>query len=285
LVAPLALFAATRAHIPYVVTFHSGGHGSRFRNRIRTIQALALRPLLSNARALIAVSEFEAQMFRHKLRLSKSRFVTIPNGASMDMPTHDPGPPELGVLILSVGRLEKYKGHQRVIAALPHVLAQEPSARLRIVGAGPYEESLRQLARSYGVADRVEIGRVDPQDRQGMARLLVRASVVALLSEYEANPVAVMEALALRRRVLVADTSGLTELARRGLARAISLESGPEETARAILDQIAADPPPDFKLPSWDECAAQIAEVYRNCLQPPQVERTTDGVSASGSTG
>ncbi|MFN8528578.1 MAG: hypothetical protein U0670_08200 [Anaerolineae bacterium] len=40
-----------------------------------------------------------------------------------------------------------------------------------------------------------------------MSRLLARASLVVLFSEYEAHPVAVMEALSLRRPVLVADTS------------------------------------------------------------------------------
>src|ERR1700694_296509 len=38
LVAPLAMFAALRAHIPYAVTFHSGGHSSSVRNSSRGIQ-------------------------------------------------------------------------------------------------------------------------------------------------------------------------------------------------------------------------------------------------------
>ena len=41
------------------------------------------------------------------------------------------------------------------------------------------------------------------------------------MSDYEANPVAVMEALALGRKVVVADTSGLSELASEGLATAV----------------------------------------------------------------
>jgi len=58
-----------------------------------------------------------------------------------------------------------------------------------------------------------------------MAEMLSQAMLVALLSEYEAHPVAVMEALALRRPVLVADTSGMRELAEQGFARSVSLDS------------------------------------------------------------
>ena len=69
---------------------------------------------------------------------------------------------------------------------------------------------------SFGERERGELG------------ALVRSSdVVVLLSEYEANPVAVMEALALGRKVVVADTSGLTELATNGYATAVPLSVQP----------------------------------------------------------
>jgi glycosyltransferase involved in cell wall biosynthesis len=286
-VAPLAMLAALRARVPYVLTFHSGGHGSRLRNRLRKVQYLTLRPLLSRARRLIAVSEFEAGFLPRLLRLPPSRFVTIPNGASMDAPVDPPPADPDETLILSVGRLERYKGHHRVVAALPHLLRHEPSARLRIVGAGPFEADLREIARGNGVAERVDIGPVDPRDRGAMATLLGRASLVTLLSEYEANPVAVMEALALRRRVLLADTSGLSELARRGLARAVPLDSSPEQVARAMLDQLRSPPPSDLELPTWDACAARIADVYRSIIGLPgaasngsRTRTATSGVTA-----
>ncbi len=265
-VAPLAMLGALRAGFPYVLTFHSGGHRSRVRTRFRRTQYTVLRPLLARAGRLIAVSDFEAVLFPRALRLSTSRFVTIPNGASMELPKDHPAPVEDPWLILSVGRLERYKGHHRVIAALPHVIEQLPAVRLRIVGAGPYEDELRRLAVRCGVADRVQIGRVDPEDRTGMAMLLGSAGLVTLLSEYEANPVAVMEALALRRRVLVADGSGMSELARRGFARAIPLDSDPGQTARAIVEHLRSPGPGDFDLPTWDASASSLVGVYRDIL-------------------
>src|SRR5207247_1956108 len=60
LVPPLAMIAARQASVPYLVTFHTGGHSIRWRNAIRRLQWAALRPLLAGAARLIGVSRFEA---------------------------------------------------------------------------------------------------------------------------------------------------------------------------------------------------------------------------------
>jgi glycosyltransferase involved in cell wall biosynthesis len=266
LVPPLAMLASTLARLPYLVTFHSGGHGSRLRTRLRGAQHLALRPLLARARRLIAVSQFEREFFSRELRIPADRFATIPNGTEMALPPDYAAEDEEPSLILSVGRLERYKGHHRVIAALPYVIREIPDARLRIVGAGPYESELRRLASESGVDSRIEIGSIAPSERSAMAALLARAGLVTLLSEYEAHPVAVAEALAMRRRVLLADTSGLSELAERGMARAIPLESDAAQTAKAIVEQLRSPPPGDLELPTWDDCTSRLANVYREVL-------------------
>ena len=227
------------------------------------MQHEVLRPLLARAERLIGVSRFEAEFFQRRLRLPAERFVVIPNGAHLpEVPTVATGP-ENGPLIVSVGRLERYKGHQRVIAALPHVLARCPDTRLRIVGSGPFEAELRQLACKLCVADRVEIGALPASDRTGMATVLAEASLVTLLSEYESQGIAVMEAIQLKRPVLVADASALHELAECGLVDRVPLHSTPRQVAAAILEQFARPLiPPDVTIPSGtivpDNCFASI---------------------------
>ena len=267
-VAPLAMLAALRAGLPYVVTFHGGGHSSRLRNAIRGAQWAALRPLLARATRLVAIAQFEIALYGQRLRLPPERFVFIPNGA--DLPVAPQPLPGGGPLIASVGRLERYKGHQRVIAALPKVVEQCPDVRLRIVGTGPYEPELRRLAQKLGVAQRVEIGGIAPTDRQGMAAVLGSAALVALLSEYETHPIAALEALAVGRPVLVADSSGLGELAAQGLARAVPLGSSSAQVAAAILEQLRQPlVPPSIALPTWDDCATQLLALYHSILKRP----------------
>jgi len=133
---------------------------------------------------------------------------------------------------------------------------------------GPYEPTLRKLVRNVGLEKHVEIHAVPAGDRQSMAQVLSQAALVALLSEYEAHPIAVMEALALRRPVLVADTSGLREIAEQGLACAVPLNSKPEEIAQAVLQQLEHPliPPAHLALPTWDECVRQLQIVYRTAI-------------------
>lgn len=265
LVAPLAMLAAWRAGIPYVVSFHSGGHSTSWRNAIRGLQQTALRPLLRHAARLVGVSQFEAAAFRKQLRLPARQFTVIPNGAHLPQVQATHVDYADGPLIVSVGRLERYKGHHRVLQAFPQVLAHYGNARLRIVGGGPYEGSLRRMADELDLAERVTIGAIPPSDREGMAGVLARAALVVLFSDYEAHPVAVMEALAVRRPVLVTHTSGLGELADRGLVRSIPLGSTTEQIAAAVVHNLEAPLVPGaVALPTWEGCAADLLALYRD---------------------
>ena len=170
--------------------------------------------------------------------------------------------------IASVGRLERYKGHQRVLAALPHILLSRPDATLWIAGSGPYEGELRQLANRLGVADRVLIEAVPAGADEELAARLAAVDVVVLMSEFETHPLAVLESLALGRPVVVADTSGLSELAAEGHARAVPLKSDPAALAAAVLAE--AEQPTRSEvllLPSWDDCAAAHHELYESVLR------------------
>ena len=260
LVAPAAMVGARRAQIPYVVTFHSGGHSSALRRRLRAPQGALLKPLLERAAKLIAVSAFEAQAFSDGLGIARDRFEIVPNGA--ELPDGGDAKPVPG-LVVSVGRLERYKGHHRVIEALPELLRSVPEGRVRIVGSGPYERALRRLAQRLGVADRVEIGPVAATDRAAMASVLRSASVVALLSEYESHGLAALEAASTGRPVLVAAGTALQELVDVGVAVAVAPDSSPSGIAAALEREIRRPTPRGpATLPSWDECAEQLLALY-----------------------
>jgi glycogen synthase len=265
-VAPLAMSATLRAGLPYVLTFHGGGHSSQLRNVLRGAQIKALRPLLRRADRLVATARFEIGSFGRQLDLPRSRFALIPNGSDLAEP---PPVPVAGdqTTIASVGRLERYKGHHRIIAALPHIAARRPDVRLRIVGTGSYEPQLKRLAARLGVSDLVTIEAVPSGERAEMTALLGDASLVVLLSEYETHPMAALEAASMGRPLLLADTSGLRELAEAGIGRAVPLTSDPGAVAAAALEELdAPSTRPPVALPSWDACAEQHLELYEDVL-------------------
>ena len=269
LVAPLAMLRALTLRIPYVVTFHGGGHSSELRNRSRRAQMLLLRPLLRRAARLVAIARFEVEQYGAAIGVPPDRFAFVPNGTDLsfsdaELAGTEPQTPTLA----SIGRLERYKGHHRVLAAFPHVLEREPRARLLIVGKGPYEEELRRQAEELGVAGRVEITSVPSDDPGGMAALLGGVSLVVLMSEFETHPLVALEAAAARRRLLVAEAGGLLEIAEDGFGRGIPLESSPEEIATAAIEELAKPlPQRSPSLTSWDECATALLDLYGSVLK------------------
>ncbi len=257
----LAMRAARRANIPYVVTFHTGGHSSKYRNALRSIQWRLAGPLLRNAESLIGVSHFEAKTISEQARLGRRSLSVIRNGGTL------PPPPEgtavVAGRIVTSGRLEKYKGHHRVIEALPYVMRDIPEAHVIVLGSGSYESELRALASRLDVADRVSIRQVAPADRAAMAGALAEASVVAALSDYEAHPVAVMEALSVGRPVVGYDIAGIGDLVTEGWVWGIRPGSSAATVAQTIVEAISARPLVDpAQLPTWDDCAKQLMRVY-----------------------
>jgi glycosyltransferase involved in cell wall biosynthesis len=278
LVPVVAMAAALSVRKPFVVTFHTGGHSHGHRNAMRGLQFRLLAPLLRRAEALIGVSRFERDLFQAVVRAPDDRMHVIRNGGSLP-PADATALWETGTVVLSVGRLERYKGHHRLIEALPHLLGTHPDARVVVLGTGPYEEDLRSLVVALGVEDRVEITSVAGDDRVAMATRMAAASVVVMLSDYEAHPVSVMEALTLGRPVLVLRTSGLTELADDGLV--VGIEESADAAAvasalRAMLDSPPVASRPRPALPTWETCADALVEVYRGIgLRVPEDEATS----------
>lgn len=260
-----AMLSARRVGLPYLVTFHTGGHSSRLRNAIRTTQWRMAGPLLRKAVSLIAVSSFEAGILTRHAHLGDKKVIVIPNGGALP-------PPRVGTLavpgrIISTGRLERYKGHHRAIQALPHVISEIPEAHLLILGTGPYESNLRKLARHLGVSDRVTIKHLPSADRRTMATILAESSVVAALSDYEAHPVAVMEALSAARPVVGYDIAGIGELVAEGWVRGVPPDASSAAIARELINAISSPSPTRYpQLPTWDSCATQLAQVYLSSL-------------------
>ncbi|MBS1863385.1 MAG: glycosyltransferase family 4 protein [Actinobacteria bacterium] len=271
LVPPLAMLRALTLRLPYVLTFHGGGHSSGLRNRARRAQRTVQRPLLARAARLVAVARFEIEEYGRELRLGGEHFALIPNGTDLSFAAGAPersGPPT----VASVGRLERYKGHHRVIEAFPTVLRHHPEARLQIVGTGPYEGELRALAERLGIGARVEITSVPADRPEAMAALLRRVSVFALLSEFETHPIAAVEAAAAGCRLVVADVGGTRELAASGFARSVPLDAPAEEVGEVLAEEL--ERPPQAERPAtlgWDECAGLLLGLYASILERTNV--------------
>src|ERR1700722_3383321 len=122
----LAMLTARRVRTPYMVTFHTGGHTLAHRNALRGIQWRVAGPLLRKAASLVPGGRFEADSLSAQPHLGDKPIAVIRNGGTLPPPPA--GTRVIPGRIVSCGRLEGYKGHHRIIEALPDIIRDRAGA-------------------------------------------------------------------------------------------------------------------------------------------------------------
>lgn len=145
-------------------------------------------------------------------------------------------------VILTVGRLsatEAYKGHDRIIAALPGILSRAPDAAYLIVGTGDDRPRLERLASEQGVSDRVLFAGHVPDAE--LPDYLALAHVFAMPSTGEGFGIAFLEAAASGLPVIGGNRDGSVDaLAEGRIGRLVDPDAQPElETA--VIAALRAD--------------------------------------------
>jgi glycosyltransferase involved in cell wall biosynthesis len=202
--ADLAALVAGRR--PLVATYHSGSmvkHSGALDPLIRLYEAHLLTRTFRRADNVVAVSR---TALGHDV--PGARVIT----PGVDTDTFTPAGQPCGTTLLYVGRIERasaWKGIDVLLRAFALVVAQEPRARLRLVGSGDAVEDQRALARSLGIADRVEFtGTLAMKDLVG-AYQHARALVLPSLTESESFGMTLVEAMACGRPVVGSDIGGI----------------------------------------------------------------------------
>lgn len=156
------------ARVPYFLSAHGSEildtqnirdpFKHQVRKRLRWLKIITL----CKAAAIFAVSQYTRRLVisegipAHKVYaisngVDSIRFRPLEDGNSVRTRHNLDG----RKVILTVGRLDDYKGHDTVIQALPQVLAAVPQATYLIVGRGGELEKLKQLSVQDGVGDQV----------------------------------------------------------------------------------------------------------------------------------
>ena len=140
--------------------------------RGRKFQAMCFA--LRHADHVLANSDFTRDTLKTLIGVRPERIVmTYP---TVDTDRYRPGlpcddlRPSIGLapdqpLVLSVGRLQRRKGFDQVIRALPDLVRRGHDVHYAIVGIGDDWDHLQALAREHGVSERLHLlGHVDPAD-------------------------------------------------------------------------------------------------------------------------
>ena len=192
---------STPLGVPIVVSRRGRTFGYDERPWFRFAQGAAhrrVRLMLTNSEELAAFT------------LRNDRLVppvaVVPNGVDLERFAASPLPSDPVVTI--VANLIGYKRHDLFLRAFAIVLRSVPSAQAIVVGDGPERNALMDLASSLDLGDRVEFAGQVPDVRP----FVERARVVALTSDHEGLPNALLEAMAMGRPVVARAVGGVPEL-------------------------------------------------------------------------
>lgn len=152
----------------------------------------------------------------------------VPNGVDgNEIATGSARDPELirrfglaGALVLGfIGTLNTHEGIALLLQALPEILSRVPQARVLLVGGGPEESRLRQLAAELGVADKVVFAEGVPRADVLRYYDLIDLFVCPRLSRRDTElvtPLKLLEAMARGCLLAASDVSGHREVIRDG---------------------------------------------------------------------
>jgi glycosyltransferase involved in cell wall biosynthesis len=141
-------------------------------------------------------------------------------------------------LAVFVGRLAQEKGLDTLVRAWVMVVKQLPDARLRLIGAGPMESRLGQLADELSVLQSIEFAGA----RSDVEAELRGASCFVLPSREEGLSMALLEAMALGMPVVVTDIPGNRTLVSDGETGLLSPVDKPEAMTEQIVRSLGGSP-------------------------------------------
>jgi phosphatidyl-myo-inositol alpha-mannosyltransferase len=199
-----------------------------------------------------------------------TRFRPLP--PSPRPPASVPGP--LTPSILFVGRLDKRKGLDVLLRAMPEVASRFPEVRLTVVGKGPMETESRRLAHKLGLGNRVEF--------KGYAANNDLPAFYASADVYcspalggEAFGIVLLEAMACGTPVVASDITGYNEVITHGKTGLLCPPNDPAALARTLVEMLSR---PDLREKlraaglkkagelSWPRIAEQVEDYYQELL-------------------
>jgi len=130
----------------------------------------------------------------------------------------------------TVGRLDPVKDHATLLAGFRRVLETVPEARLVIVGEGEMRPQVEAFVALYGLQGRVVL----LGERLDVAALLPGLDVFVLSSFNEGLSLALLEAMACARPVVVTDVGAAAGVVGDGRAGLVVPPKDPEALAAAV---------------------------------------------------
>jgi len=253
----VAPWAAWRAGIPVVATFHSWFPSSVGYRLLRR----PFQRLLDRHAATIAVSGAARDAMA---RYFTAPWEIIPNGVDTNFFRPDVQRQDGEPHLLWLGRIEPRNDLATVLAAMPHILARYPAARLTVVGDGPWRARMERAARHLGPS--VHFAGYANGDRPSYYRA---ADIYLCPTRRASFGVTLLEAMASGTPLIVSDIPAFRALA----GHAVFAPLGDADAWGQAINALLADPVRRAAMMkegrrvaerhAWPEVAQRVLAVYR----------------------
>lgn len=145
-------------------------------------------------------------------------------------------------IILNVGRFAEKKGLKYLVEALPEIRKKVDNAVLMLVGFGPEERNLKQLATSLNIADYVIFCGKIPNDElpvfYGASDVFVLPSIYDSNGDTEGLGVVLLEAIATECPVIGSNVGGITDIIKDKETGLLIEEKNSSQIAEKVIEII-----------------------------------------------
>src|SRR3989442_1413887 len=237
--------AAWLAGVPVVVhTFHGHVLDGYFGRLTTSFFVLIERALGRVTTCFIAISPEIADDL-DRLRIGRGKVTVVRLGLELDHVVNgqrgrlraDLGVPDKAPLVGIVGRLVPIKAHDMFLAAAAALGKADPKVHFAIIGDGELAAQLRDLARAWGLPDRIHFAGW----RADLADVYADLDIVVCCSRNEGTPVSVIEACAAGVPVVGTKVGGMTDIITDGL-NGLLVPTGDAAALSAAIGGLISDP-------------------------------------------
>ena len=234
---------------PFVHTFHTL---PEVENR-RPVRRRLTKYLVAKKKMIpVAISKGNQQMVAEFYQIPANGVPVVPNPVDVKRFAAGNRAENSIFRFITAGRFSPVKNQQMMYHAFAAFLAKGYDARLVMLGKGEEENNLKALANELGISGKVDYaGYV-----ANVEDYLAGADVFLLSSQYEAQPLSILEAMAAGLPVISTDVGGVRDIV---TDNGILVPSNDAEAMAQAMERLYAEPALYKKMAS---CSVKNAQNY-----------------------
>ncbi|MDY0743854.1 glycosyltransferase family 4 protein [Paucibacter sp. R3-3] len=238
--------------VPTIFHLHGGGFAKYATTHQGDRTGLRIREVLTRSSVVVALSESWADVARSLGACGRVEVIANPVSVTA-VPAIDSVDPHR---VLYLGRVSRAKGTFDLLDAVAQLRRAGTPAQLAVGGDGDLD-ALRASAGALGVAQAVEIcGWLGPDEKRDQ---LARAGIFALPSYDEGLPMAMLEAMAESKALVVTPVGGIPEAVEQGV-HALLVQPGDVDSLAMALGRLMGDG--DLRRRLGVQARARVLERY-----------------------